>query len=115
VVSRPAKIAVTTLLFALSGLALLSADNLSPGVREEGGNRWVIIAFAIIGLAGASLPAYTERKGFWTIDADTVRWLDVVLFAAGGALQLWPVFVLGRRFSGLAARQLTGLGSSLSL
>jgi protein-S-isoprenylcysteine O-methyltransferase Ste14 len=29
----------------------------------------------------------------------------VVLFAAGGALRIWPVFVLGRRFSGLVAIQ----------
>jgi protein-S-isoprenylcysteine O-methyltransferase Ste14 len=34
-----------------------------------------------------------------------VRWLGVVLFAAGGMLRLWPVFVLGRRFSGLVAIQ----------
>jgi protein-S-isoprenylcysteine O-methyltransferase Ste14 len=32
-------------------------------------------------------------------------WLGVVLFAAGGALRIWPVFVLGRRFSGLVAIQ----------
>src|SRR5205823_11646820 len=29
----------------------------------------------------------------------------VVLFAAGGALRIWPVFVLGHRFSGLVAIQ----------
>ena len=29
----------------------------------------------------------------------------VALFAIGGALRLWPVFVLGRRFSGLVAIQ----------
>jgi protein-S-isoprenylcysteine O-methyltransferase Ste14 len=34
-----------------------------------------------------------------------MRWLGVVLFAAGGALRLWPVFVLGPRFSGLVAIQ----------
>ena len=28
-----------------------------------------------------------------------------MLFAAGGALRIWPVFVLGRRFSGLVAIQ----------
>jgi protein-S-isoprenylcysteine O-methyltransferase Ste14 len=33
------------------------------------------------------------------------RWVGVVLFAVGGALQIWPVFVLGRRFSGLVAIQ----------
>jgi protein-S-isoprenylcysteine O-methyltransferase Ste14 len=34
-----------------------------------------------------------------------MRWFGVVLFAAGGALRLWPVFVLGHRFSGLVAIQ----------
>jgi protein-S-isoprenylcysteine O-methyltransferase Ste14 len=51
------------------------------------------------------LPAYTDRKEFWTIDGDAVRWLGVVLYAAGGALRIWPVFVLGNRFSGLVAIQ----------
>ncbi len=41
----------------------------------------------------------------WTIDGDTIRWLGVVLCAAGGVLRIWPVFVLGRRFSGLVAIQ----------
>ena len=45
------------------------------------------------------------RNGFWTLDGDAIRWLGVVLFTAGGALRIWPVFVLGRRFSGLVAIQ----------
>jgi hypothetical protein len=40
-----------------------------------------------------------HRKDIWTLDGDTIRWFGVALFAAGGALRLWPVFVLGRRFS----------------
>src|SRR5207247_6771823 len=48
---------------------------------------------------------YTDRTEFWTIDGDAMRWLGVALFAAGGALRIWPVFVLGRRFSGLVAIQ----------
>jgi protein-S-isoprenylcysteine O-methyltransferase Ste14 len=39
------------------------------------------------------------------VDGDTLRWTGVVLFILGGVLRLWPVFVLGRRFSGLAAIQ----------
>jgi protein-S-isoprenylcysteine O-methyltransferase Ste14 len=35
----------------------------------------------------------------------TVCRLAVLLFAAGGALRLWPVFVLGHCFSGLVAIQ----------
>jgi len=59
----------------------------------------------LIGVLAAYLPAYTDREGFWTFDGDAIRWLGVVLFAAGGALRIWPVFVLGRRFSGLVAIQ----------
>jgi protein-S-isoprenylcysteine O-methyltransferase Ste14 len=103
--SHPALTALAILLFALAGIALFSSGNLSPGVREDRANRWVIAAFGLIGLLAAYLPAYTDRKGFWTIDGDTIRWIGVVLFAAGGALRIWPVFVLGRRFSGLVAIQ----------
>jgi protein-S-isoprenylcysteine O-methyltransferase Ste14 len=103
--SHPALIALVIVLFALSGAALFAGGNLSPGVREDRANRWVIVAFALVGLLDAYLPAYTDRKEFWTIDDDTIRWLGVALFASGGALRIWPVFVLGRRFSGLVAIQ----------
>ena len=103
--SHPPLLAVAIVLIALSGVAIFSAGNLSPGVREDRANRWVIVAFALIGLLAAYLPAYTDRKGFLTLDGETIRWLGVVLFAAGGALRIWPVFVLGRRFSGLVAIQ----------
>ena len=103
--SHPALIALVVVLFALSGVAFFAGGNLSPGVREDCSNRWVLPVFGVIGFVNAYLPAYTDRKELWTIDGDTIRWLGVVLFAAGGALRIWPVFVLGERFSGLAAIQ----------
>ncbi len=103
--SHPALIALAVATAVLAGVSLFAGGNLSPGVREDRGNRWVLVAFALIGLLDAYLPAYADRKEFWTIDGDTIRWLGVVLFAAGGALRIWPVFVLGRRFSGLVAIQ----------
>ena len=103
--SHPALIALVAVLFSLSGLAFFAGGNLSPGVREARGNRWVIPVFVVIGLVNAYLPAYTDRKELWTIDGDTIRWLGVVLFTAGGALRIWSVFVLGQRFSGLVAIQ----------
>jgi protein-S-isoprenylcysteine O-methyltransferase Ste14 len=103
--SHPALIALAIALLVLSGVALFSGGNLSPGEREDRANRWVIAAFGLIGLLTAYLPAYADRKDFWTLDGDIIRWLGVVLFAAGGALRIWPVFVLGRRFSGLVAIQ----------
>src|SRR5467141_5336353 len=103
--SHPALIALASTLFVLTGVALFSGGNLSPGEREDRANRWVIAAFGLIGVLAAYLPAYTDRKGFWVLDGDGVRWLGVVIFAAGGVLRLWPVFVLGHRFSGLVAIQ----------
>jgi len=103
--SHPALIALTIALIAILGAALFSDGNLSAGEREDRANRWVIVAFSLIGLLAAYLPAYTDRKGFWILDGDAVRWLGVALFTLGGALRIWPVFVLGRRFSGLVAIQ----------
>jgi protein-S-isoprenylcysteine O-methyltransferase Ste14 len=103
--AHPARIALTVATFALAVAALFTSGNLSSGEREDRGNRWVLIAFAVIGLLAGFLPAYTDRIDFWTIDGDTVRWIGVALFAAGGVLRLWPVFILGNRFSGLVAIQ----------
>ncbi len=103
--SRPPLIALAIITFALSGAALFTEGNVSSGEREDRSNRWVLAAFSVIGLLAAYLPAYTDRVGFLTIDGDAVRWLGVVLFALGGALRMFPVFVLGRRFSGLVAIQ----------
>jgi hypothetical protein len=71
--SHSALIALTILLFALSGVAIFSGGNLSRGVREDRANRWVIVAFGLIGVLAAYLPAYTDRKGFWTLDGDARR------------------------------------------
>ena len=103
--SHPALIALAVAVFVMAGASFFAGGNLSPGVREDRGNRWVLIAFLLLGLLDAYLPAYTDRKELWTIDGDTTRWVGVVLFIAGGALRLWPVFVLGDRFSGLVAIQ----------
>ena len=103
--SHPALVALMIVLVALSGAALFTSGNLSSGEREDRANRWVLAAFTLIGLLAAYLPAYTDRTGFWSFDGEAVRWIGVILFAAGGVLRLWPVFVLGHRFSGLVAIQ----------
>ena len=102
---QPALTALAITAIVLTGISLFSGGNLSSGEREDRSNRWVLIAFGLIGLLMAYLPAYTDRKEFWTLDGHLVRWVGVALFAVGGALRIWPVFVLGRRFSGLVAIQ----------
>jgi protein-S-isoprenylcysteine O-methyltransferase Ste14 len=103
--ANPARIALVVATAAMAVAGLLSAANLSTGEREDRSNRWIIGALGLLGLLSAWLPAYTDRKEFWVLDGDAVRWLGVALYAGGGVLRLWPVFILGRRFSGLVAIQ----------
>jgi protein-S-isoprenylcysteine O-methyltransferase Ste14 len=103
--SHPPLVVLAVATIAMVCAVVFTEVNLSTGEREDRSNRWVIAAFAVIGLLSAYLPAYTDRIDFWTIDGDTVRWLGVAIYVTGGALRLWPVFVLGRRFSGLVAIQ----------
>jgi protein-S-isoprenylcysteine O-methyltransferase Ste14 len=101
----PAFVALTVVTLVLTVAALFTEGNLSRGEREDRNNRWVIAAFAVLGLLSAWLPAFCDSRNIWTFGGDGVRWTGVALFTAGGVLRLWPVFVLGRRFSGLVAIQ----------
>lgn len=103
--AHPALIALTVVLCVVALWALGAGGNLSSGVREDRDNRWVLLWFAAIGLAIGFVPAWTDRLGFWTLDGDAIRWPGVALFAGGCVLRIWPVFVLGDRFSGLVAIQ----------
>ncbi len=103
--AHPALVALTIVGIALAIVSFFAGGSLSPGIREDRSNRWVIWAFSALGLLNGYLPAYTDRIDLWTIDGDAVRWLGVILFAVGGAIRIWPVFVLGYRFSGLVAIQ----------
>jgi protein-S-isoprenylcysteine O-methyltransferase Ste14 len=103
--SYPPLTAVTLVTIALGVAGLLSEGHIGAGVKEDRSNRWVIAALGVLGVLGAYLPAYTDRIDFLTLGGEGVRWLGVLLYAAGGVLRLAPVFVLGRRFSGLVAIQ----------
>ena len=101
----PARIALVVVFLAIVVVAIFAGGNVSPGVREDRSNRWVLVPFTLLGLLDGYLPAATEHREFWVLDGDAVRWVGIVLYAVGGALRLWPVFVLGNRFSGLVAIQ----------
>ena len=92
--AHPARVVLTVVLAVLAGVSLCADGNLSPGLREDRGNRWVIGALTLLGLLAAYLPAYTDRKACWTLDGDPLRWLGVGLFAAGGALGSGPSLCL---------------------
>ncbi|WP_166364898.1 methyltransferase family protein [Pseudomonas akapageensis] len=103
--AHPPFVVIVLATLAMAVLALFTEGNLSSGEREDKGNRWVLWAFGVIGLLAAFFPAYTDRLDIWTFGGEGTRWLGVALFIAGGALRMWPVFVLGNRFSGLVAIQ----------
>lgn len=103
--AHPARAATVVVTVALALAGTLTRGNLSAGEREDRANRWVLGAFGVLGVLAGVLPAYADRRALWVIDGDGVRWLGVALFTAGGILRLWPVFVLGARFSGLVAIQ----------
>lgn len=103
--SHPPVVAMTVLTLLMSVVALFTKGSLSAGEREDRGNRWVLWAFGVLGILLAYVPAYCDRRGLWTLDGEAVRWAGLAVFTVGGVLRLWPVFVLGRRFSGLVAIQ----------
>jgi protein-S-isoprenylcysteine O-methyltransferase Ste14 len=103
--SHPPFVALGVATLVLTIVSLFTQGNLSSGEQEDRGNRWVLIAFSLIAILIAFLPAWSDRRDIFVFGGDTIRWLGVVLFFAGGALRLWPVFILGRRFSGLVAIQ----------
>jgi len=103
--SHPARTMLAVATLVMASAAIFSDVNLSSGEREDRSNRWIFVPLLVIGLLSAFLPAYAERQGWWILDGETVRWLGVFFYLAGGALRIWPIFVLGRRFSGLVAIQ----------
>ena len=103
--AHPARQGFVALSVALTAVGLLSPVNLSSGEREDAANR-SIFAPAIIGvLLLAWLGPWLDRRDLWAVDGDGVRYLGLALFALGGVLRIWPMFVLGERFSGLVAIQ----------
>ena len=104
-VAHPARAGVVIATVIISVVGMFSNANISSGRREDTRNRWIFLPFLAVGLVLGWLPAYTDRRDIGTIDGDTMRYLGLVLYVVGCVLRVAPVFVLGRRFSGLVAIQ----------
>jgi protein-S-isoprenylcysteine O-methyltransferase Ste14 len=103
--ANPARTALIIVTFVLMAASIFTQGNLSRGEKEDRGNRWVLWVVLAVGILDGWLPAYSDRTELLTFGGEEVRWAGVILFTLGGILRLWPVFILGRRFSGLVAIQ----------
>jgi protein-S-isoprenylcysteine O-methyltransferase Ste14 len=100
--------AIRVMAIATVGIATVAffvGGNVSSGVKEDRKNRWVLKAFGGIAILLTFFSAYTDRENFFTIGGDTTRWVGLVVYVIGAVVRLWPVHVLGQRFSGLVAIQ----------
>ena len=68
--SHPARTALAAITVALAIASLFTSGNVNPGEREDRANRWVLPAFGTIMILTAYLPAYTDRRDFWTFDGE---------------------------------------------
>jgi protein-S-isoprenylcysteine O-methyltransferase Ste14 len=102
---HPARVAACIASVLMMVVSARSDVNLSTGKREDAGNRWIFLPAIPMIVLAAWLPAFSDRRDLLTIDGDGVRYLGLSLFVGGGVLRIWPMFVLGRRFSGLVAIQ----------
>jgi protein-S-isoprenylcysteine O-methyltransferase Ste14 len=103
--SSPARATFAAATLLLAAGWMLSPFNVSTGRREDARNRWVMLPGVAFPAVAAWLFARLDVRDRWVVDGDTIRWLGVAIYLVGGALRLWPIFVLGRRFSGLVAIQ----------
>ncbi len=104
-IANPAR-ACACAVVALATIAVAFTSATAEGFRRpDAHGRWILLPVLVFSLLLAWLPAETDRRDLWTMDGDVVRWLGLVLLAAGCVLRVGPMFVLGRRFTWPLASQ----------
>jgi protein-S-isoprenylcysteine O-methyltransferase Ste14 len=102
----PARLGAIVVSLALSALVVFSGfGGMSPGKKEDRGNRWIFGPFFVLSLGMAVLPAYLDGRNLWATDEAVTPYVGLALLTLGGTLRLAAVFALGRRFTGLVAIQ----------
>jgi len=104
--SDPARTGLAIVALGLTIAAAFSnTSGVGSGVREDRSNRWILPPLLAIGFVMPWLSAYLDRRDLWVCGGESVRWAGLVICLVGGVLRVAPLFVLGRRFSGLVAIQ----------
>ncbi|MBX6316760.1 MAG: isoprenylcysteine carboxylmethyltransferase family protein [Isosphaeraceae bacterium] len=97
--AHPARAGACLVVVLATVAALFAGLNLSGFQRPGAHGYWLLVPIALITVALAWLPAYTDRRDLGTLDGDMVRYLGLALLAIGSVLRVGPMFVLGRRFT----------------
>lgn len=102
---HPARAGTVVLMLASGIAAAFSNASFDRGRRDDPQNRWVV-PLAIVGsiVMGWLLP-WHDRHDHWTFDGDVARYTGLAILVPACILRLWPVFVLGHRFSAYVAIQ----------
>lgn len=103
--SVPARRALAVVILLATLVAFFAGGSVGGAKREDRGNRWVLAVLVILGLVDGFVPALTDRLNLGVWNGDTSRWAGVALVALGCVVRIWPVFVLGNRFSAGVAIQ----------
>lgn len=102
----PARVGAIVVSFGLSVAAVFSGSGgMNPGKKEDRRNRWIFGPLIALSLALAVLPPYLDGRNLWAADEAVTPYVGLALLTLGGVLRVAPVFVLGRRFTGLVAIQ----------
>ncbi len=103
--AHPAR-AVGCLVVVVASLAALFTDvSLRGFSRPDSRGRWLLFPFLLFTVLLAWLPAETDRRDFWTLDGDGVRYSGLALLTLGSVLRVGPMFALGGRFTWPLASQ----------
>jgi len=102
----PARVGAIMVSLVLTVAAAFSGSGgMNPGKKEDRRNRWIFAPLIVLTLGMAVLPPYLDGRNLWTTDEAVTPYVGLALFTLGGVLRIAPVFVLGRRFTGLVAIQ----------
>ncbi len=105
ILAHPARAGAFAIIGVAALISLFSGINLGGCVRADSKDRWMLAPLVVLSLGIASLPAYADRRDFWTIDGDLTRYLGLGLMVVGAVFRVGPMFVLGKRFTWPLASQ----------
>ena len=102
----PARVGAILVSIGLGVAGVFSGfGGMNPGKKEDRSNRWIFGPVFVLSLALAVLPPYLDGRNLWVADETVTPYIGLAWLTLGGVLRLAPVFILGRRFTGLVAIQ----------